>query len=383
MCPNLLKRGFFDAPLIHDTVPRVGNSTKSALDYCYDLLRPGGFCERTLPSTYTVWKSESVHECGGPILNPFTFKHPVTKEEKSLLAVDYEARQRYEDVQGRFFIVYKSLVIGIWILAMVYEARFIFLTFNWVLVYPHSEDGSDAVEKHDENGTVKFTIHKTTMSIRLMVAAMTAARFVMLTVLAVVGTTLLLRSTSYMSIIMDGVALVFILEIATLLYTQVVRLKAQEEMDLHVDPMPVEHTAMCPEFLRKSAGLQDVFLLGLVFLIVILVMYFYYTETVEPLYDALQCTCVTKGRNCREAQLFDYDFWYEYWNKTTPAIFHDIDRIKASGHSHSHKHARAHAGQHAAGPAPALAAGPAPAAVNLLQRVAGAAIGALKPLGEA
>ncbi|CAK0846431.1 unnamed protein product [Prorocentrum cordatum] len=65
MCPNLLKRGFFDAPLKHGTVPRVGTTTSSALKYCYDMLDEGGICDRTLPSTYTVWKKSSED---GPVL---------------------------------------------------------------------------------------------------------------------------------------------------------------------------------------------------------------------------------------------------------------------------------------------------------------------------
>jgi len=56
MCANVLKMGAFDAPLKYATAPRVGTTINSALDYCYRLLKVGGTCERTLPSTYSVWK---------------------------------------------------------------------------------------------------------------------------------------------------------------------------------------------------------------------------------------------------------------------------------------------------------------------------------------
>merc|ERR1719424_2008835 len=50
MCARLLKRGVFHAPLKYHTAPRVGTTIDSALEYCYELLKPGGHCERKLPS---------------------------------------------------------------------------------------------------------------------------------------------------------------------------------------------------------------------------------------------------------------------------------------------------------------------------------------------
>jgi hypothetical protein len=28
--------------------------------------------------------------------------------------------------------------------------------------------------------------------------------------------------------------------------------------------------------------------------------------------------------------MFDYDYWYEYWKETVPAVFQDIEKLKAS-----------------------------------------------------
>merc|ERR1719313_518622 len=76
ICPNLLQRGFFHAPLKYGTAPRVGNSIDSALKYCNGLLGPGGMCERNLPSTYAVWKTTSRVECGQPTYSTFKYEHP-------------------------------------------------------------------------------------------------------------------------------------------------------------------------------------------------------------------------------------------------------------------------------------------------------------------
>eukprot|EP00747_Dinoflagellata_sp_TGD_P121949 gnl/TRDRNA2_/TRDRNA2_173513_c1_seq8.p1 gnl/TRDRNA2_/TRDRNA2_173513_c1~~gnl/TRDRNA2_/TRDRNA2_173513_c1_seq8.p1 ORF type:complete len:270 (-),score=59.68 gnl/TRDRNA2_/TRDRNA2_173513_c1_seq8:228-1037(-) len=245
-----------------------------------------------------------------------------------MLSVDYEARESYETAKGPFFITYKSIIIGLWILSMVFEAKGIVLLLQWMLTYPTSKDGSDAVEECDEDGDVKFKIKAVMFNQRVMIGLMTLARFVMLWVLSIVGTSLLLKQTSYMGLVMDAVSLVFVIEIAGILYTQGIRPKAHEEISEHIDPMPVN--LLGPKFLTEDASLQDVLWLLFAMSVVALIMYEYQTTTVIPLYDALECVCVVKGEKCREASLFDYDYWYKYWKETTPQIFKDIATLKAT-----------------------------------------------------
>eukprot|EP00747_Dinoflagellata_sp_TGD_P145716 gnl/TRDRNA2_/TRDRNA2_176614_c7_seq1.p1 gnl/TRDRNA2_/TRDRNA2_176614_c7~~gnl/TRDRNA2_/TRDRNA2_176614_c7_seq1.p1 ORF type:complete len:611 (+),score=145.72 gnl/TRDRNA2_/TRDRNA2_176614_c7_seq1:83-1834(+) len=327
MCPNLLKRGFFDAALTHGTVPRVGNTTESALKYCHALLASGGFCEKTLPSTYSVWKKEAVEECGAPSYSPFTYEHPTSGEMKSMLSVDYEARQDYEMAQTPFHITYKSLIIFLWILAMCVEAKGLVLLANLLLVVEISKDGTDAVEEDGDGDDIKYSITKMMQNERMIIGFFTFCRAVMLMVLSKVGTELLLKQNGYIDLVMDAVSLVFVMEISGILYTQAIRPKAQQEINDHVEPMPVE--PLGPESFKKNPALQDIFWIFVVVALVAYVMSEYIQTTVKPLYDALECTCVQKGEKCREAQLFNYDYWYEYWHKTTPGIFRDIAKLKA------------------------------------------------------
>merc|ERR1719379_1962762 len=145
---------------------------------------------------------------------------------------------------------------------MIYEARGILLILNWIIVYPRSEDGSDAVEEYQDGEDVKYKINKVQSGQLAAMGVLTVIRLVMLAVLTVVGTSLLLRSTSYMTLIMDGVALVFVLDIASILYAQAVRPKAQEEIQDHVDPMEVR--LLGPDTLKKQPALQDMLWLLLV-----------------------------------------------------------------------------------------------------------------------
>eukprot|EP00747_Dinoflagellata_sp_TGD_P145731 gnl/TRDRNA2_/TRDRNA2_176614_c7_seq26.p1 gnl/TRDRNA2_/TRDRNA2_176614_c7~~gnl/TRDRNA2_/TRDRNA2_176614_c7_seq26.p1 ORF type:complete len:596 (+),score=133.39 gnl/TRDRNA2_/TRDRNA2_176614_c7_seq26:98-1789(+) len=327
MCPNLLKRGFFDAALAHNTVPRVGNTTESALKYCHALLASGGFCEKTLPSTYSVWKKEAVEECGAPSYSPFTYEHPTSGEMKSMLSVDYEARQDYEMAQTPFHITYKSLIIFLWILAMCVEAKGLVLLANLLLVVEISKDGTDAVEEDGDGDDIKYSITKMMQNERMIIGFFTFCRAVMLMVLSKVGTELLLKQNGYIDLVMDAVSLVFVMEISGILYTQAIRPKAQQEINDHVEPMPVE--PLGPESFKKNPALQDIFWLCFVGALVAYIMYDFLHTTVKPLYDALECTCLVRGETCREAELFSYDYWYEYWHKTTPGIFRDVAKLKA------------------------------------------------------
>merc|ERR1719327_937351 len=89
-----------------------------------------------------------------------------------------------------------------------------------------------------------------------MIAFLTLCRFVMLWVLSIVGTSLLLKQTSDMGLVMDAVSLVFVIEIAGILYTQGIRPKAQSEIADYIDPMPVK--LLGPKCLTDDASFQDV-----------------------------------------------------------------------------------------------------------------------------
>ena len=88
-----MQRGYYHAPLKYGTAPRVGKTIESALKYCKNLLVPGGACERSLPSTYAVWKTTSTTECGEPTYTTFNYEKPASGVKKSLLSVDYSSRQ--------------------------------------------------------------------------------------------------------------------------------------------------------------------------------------------------------------------------------------------------------------------------------------------------
>lgn len=353
MCPNLLKRGVFHAPLKYYTAPRVGKTIESALEYCNNLLEPGGMCEKTLPSTYTVWKISSAAQCKTPRFEKMVYEHPKTGVKKSMVSVDYDARQAYDLSKTQQFQVYKGIIIFLWLLAMLQEFKDITIAFTWVLRFPSADQFGDAavLRETNDDGDDKYTIQGITGSHRAMVGMVTLLRTFMTITLTVVGGSFLLKGTDYIGLLMDAVALVFIVEIAQIIYAQCLRPEIREQCE-SLEPMQVLMYGV--DFLNRRPPIVDVIHLISLLIIVICVMMWYNSSTVQPLYDALECTCLSKGEKCREAESFSYDFWYQYWKSDVPAVFSAVDELKASVEPPEEEEEPEPSASPSAAPAPAM-----------------------------
>jgi len=331
MCPNLLERGVFHAPLKHKTAPRVGTTIDSALKYCFNLLKPGGMCQMTLPSTYSVWKISSADQCQGPSFQKFVYKHPhadAPVPQKSMLKVDYAAPKKFKRSKTLVFQTYKTIIVGMWMLAMLFEFKDITIVFTWVVRFPSAaEFGEEAVkEETDESGEVtSYTIQGITSTHRMMVGLMLLGRTILATVLTIVGVSFLLKATDYIGLLMDAVALVFIVEIANILYNQVLRPEIREQTE-GLSAMTVPMFGI--DALNKRPALVDLICLICVIVLTVVVLDNWNKTAVFPIYDALSCACLSEGEKCLEADKFSYDFWFKYWKDDVPAVFKAVDELK-------------------------------------------------------
>lgn len=332
MCPNLVDRGYFHAPLKYDTSPRVGNTIDSALEYCRNLLDDGGFCELNLPSTYRTWKIESAQQCMSPSFEKFTYTNPGSGVIKSLLSVDYEARQMYELSKTPIFRAFKAVVLFLWLIGMLVEFREITTILTWCSKFPDAtEFGDDAViEEADpaDPEDVRYRIQGITNSHRWSMATLMVIRCAMAAVLTYVGTTYLLKQTDYVDLLLNGVALIFIVEIANVLYGQVLR---EEIRDQTEDIYPMKAAMYGVDYLNRRPALVDIISLIVILCITYYVMDWHQKTIVHPVHDALECTCLSSGENCYEAQKFGFDFWHKYWKDTIPAIYGAVTALKTGG----------------------------------------------------
>jgi hypothetical protein len=328
MCGNLLERGFFDVPIKSGEVPRVGNSVMSALNYCEDLLSPRGFCEHFLPSTYSTWKIESVQECQEPEYNKFDYTDPSDNKPKSLLAVDYEARENYEKAQTPMFLTYKGCIVFTWVLLCISMLREIGKGMTWIMQLPTQSamDDHDAEEARSQRGAGHApAIHSMSMRHRVILCIVSVCRLGMLSVLLFVGLNFLGRQNDYIDLLLDGVALIFIVDVAEILYERVLR---QDVRNTAEEREPIEIVKIGIRSLTSSPDVMDMLWFIIMLIITIGFLMYYTANIVHPLYNALQCTCLSQGDHCQEAHTFSKSFWDQYWGQEVPSSIEEIKSLK-------------------------------------------------------
>lgn len=331
MCANLLERGFFHEALKTGKAPRVGKTIESALGYCKKLLQPGGTCENLLPSTYTVWKISSGQECGSPEYSKFTYTNPGNGAIKSLLHVDYSVVGEYSLSQEFWFRIYKGIVLCLWLFVIMAEYKEMLKIIAIIFYFPDaSEFGHDAVLMERDPADpedVRYRIqgiesqHRRTMGIlTLMRAGLTIG-------LAICGVSYIIKTNSYADLLMNGVTLAFVAELAALLYAQVLREEIRDQTE-DIKPMHVRMIGF--DFLNRRPAVNDMVHVLIIVAIVYGMMEWQLQNVVLPVYGSLTCACGQTGSNCFEAQQFDYDFWNHYWGTAVPGVFQEVDELKAA-----------------------------------------------------
>merc|ERR1719350_1106594 len=165
------------------------------------------------------------------------------------------------------------------------------------------------------------------MGHRCFVGLLCIARLVMTGILLFVGVNYLLKQTNYIDLLMDAVALGFIMEISRILYAQVLHQEIREQCE-NLDPMVVPMFGI--DWLNRRPTLVNFIEVFAVAATVAGIMYVWYRGTVEPLYEALECACLGEGPHCREADKFSYDFWYKYWKDDVPNVFKAVAKMKSN-----------------------------------------------------
>jgi hypothetical protein len=334
MCTNLLKRGVFHAALKYGNAPRIGTSIESALDYCREMLAPMGICERILPSTYATWKLESVVQCEKPKYKKFVYENPANGIKKSLLEVDYKARQKYELAQSVLFQVYKGMICCIWGLLIVHQLRIVFKVMSWVVQFPATEAVDEetrvALIARSRSGTdhARAEGPPTGISLqhRLTMAFVTLLRITMLCILLYVGLSFLGRQTDYIGLLMDGVALIFIIQVQEIFYEHVIRADVRKHWE-EAEEMTVQKVGI--PLLQRRPDIVDMLWFFIVVGLSVAFMYNYTKTIVNPLHDSLECACLGEGKHCFEATRFSKEFWDQYWKFDIPSVYTQINSLKS------------------------------------------------------
>jgi len=261
-----------------------------------------------------------------PEYEGFIYNHPATNKSKSFLSVDYKAHSEYEDGSTICFLLYKAALVGIYILGVYWEVRTLVKDITWVCNFAGESDVSRAVEKEVDCDEHRVTaIYGVSKCHRCAVLIITLFRLAILVVLTVVGLFFLLTETDVTELLLNAVALVFVVQIAQLLYQQVL---GSYFRDQHEAMRPMECPMLGSDFINQRPAYKDVAGFVAVLLVLVVVMVGYHITILEPTFKAVTCTCLSMGENCQEASQFAPSFWDTYWAVDVPKVFKDLDKLK-------------------------------------------------------
>lgn len=333
MCSALISRGFFDSAM---DPAHAGNKgvydIDSAMDYCRFMLKEGGGCDQSMPQIYQLYRAKRKEQCGDIHLYPSgVYANKYNKEETMyVITAEYEALDGHLKSETMTFRLFLFLVLLLWLLALVQEIREMLKLADFCIMFPRASKkkglGVHTIEDNEREN--KIAITGITSTHRTIIATVCIFRTVVVLYLGTVGCVFLINDTGYMDLLMNAVALAFILEIDEILFSAVSRgstLSALEEV------LPMTFKSMFPTQGFFSWILQKDFI-GLIVMptICIVIIATHNATTTKPVLAALNCACYQQGETCFEAQTFDKAWWTNYWSSVLPTALSSMGTASAS-----------------------------------------------------
>jgi hypothetical protein len=359
-CEAAAKSGVFTTALVPGRMsPRAKGiyDLDSAIQYCYRMLQDGGGCEALLPVDFKRNREQRWERCGdrsvvegGSYTNPFDDTQRI-----HVLEAHYESVEAYQSATSRLYLFFVSLVITLWLLSLISELRELikFIEFLWVFPAVHGSQAggtpirsprslrstsprlsyvSDPAVASDSplKSEVVYNITGIAFWHRFVLCVVFLIRILVFNVLSQFGTRFLLAETDYFNLVLNSLALTFILTIDGMLFALV----ENEVRDEVLNCKPLEFETRLPTgdswagyLLKKECwGLFAVPLIS-----VIIVIHHNY-QIKEPILTVLRCACTQEGSKCLDSIQYQEGWWEDYWAKTLPAAIHQIEAMRLKYH---------------------------------------------------
>lgn len=326
MCGTLISRGFFDGAMNPAHNGKGVSDLDSAMDYCRFMLKEGGGCDQSMPQIYQLFRAKRKEQCQDISLFPSgTYSNPYDKDESM-----YVIEAMYSAMDGPLksvtttFRVFLFLVLLLWLLALVQELREMIKLAEFCIAFPRANKakGLGVQNKVNDDGESKIHITGISHTHRTIISTVCVFRTIVVFYLGAVGCVFLVNDTGYMDLLMNAVALAFILEIDEILFSAVSRgstLMIMEEIQ------PMVFKSMIPPTGCLNWIMQKDFIALLVMPIMCILLIWIHDEfTTEPVLGALNCACYQTGEKCIEAQTYNKAWWTNYWSVTLPSALNSI-----------------------------------------------------------
>jgi len=298
------------------------------------MLLPGGGCEKTLPLEFKQNREQRWEVCGeaslvegGKYTNPY-----MPDESVHVLTTAYSRVSSYERATSRLYLGFMCLIIMLWFMALVGEWRALIHKGEFLIVYPGIQPGTfggEIIQEDKKHGAeTGYRITGLSKKHRALLVVVFIMRVAVVTVLSNFGTRFLIAETDYLNLVINSLALTFILEIDSLLYAII-------EKDIRDDVRAckkltfrsyVPQSGPIGYVLKKECW--GLFLVPM--LAVALVLYFTYRDK-EPVKLALRCACLQEGTTCEDSLMTQAPWWNKYWSQVLPAAVHQIEALRIAG----------------------------------------------------
>eukprot|EP00746_Dinoflagellata_sp_MGD_P113010 gnl/MRDRNA2_/MRDRNA2_50032_c0_seq1.p1 gnl/MRDRNA2_/MRDRNA2_50032_c0~~gnl/MRDRNA2_/MRDRNA2_50032_c0_seq1.p1 ORF type:complete len:668 (+),score=137.25 gnl/MRDRNA2_/MRDRNA2_50032_c0_seq1:107-2110(+) len=329
VCGTLLSRGYFGEAMNPETSGKDIDDIDGALDYCVWMLTVGGGCDQSLPQIYKLFRAQRKVQCGDSSLyNGGVYRNPYSDVDKVYItAVWYSGLSKTMKADSATYLFFLFLVLQLWFLALLNEMKELLKLGEFCSVFPEAgEDGGVEVSKN-EDGDEQYRITGLTRQDRTICVACICVRVLVVAYLGVVGSIFLIMETGYMDLLMNAVALAFILEIDEILFGAVARVSTCDEIEACED---LEFETTLPTEGCAAWVLEKDFWGIVAFpIIAITIMILNSMLSTKPILDALNCACNQTGSQCHEANLYNKDWWDSYWSSTLPNAMTQIAALKA------------------------------------------------------
>lgn len=336
-CEAVASDGVFKDALLPGRVSAGSKGIRdldSAIQYCYRMLQPGGGCETLLPTDFKRNRFQRWGRCGarslvegGKYTNPYNVDQNV-----HILRTSYSAVDAYERATSRLFIFFLSLVITLWLLSLIDEVRELIKFGEFLITFPgipRGNEGGTIIPANEKTGTdTAYKIYGLTKKHRAVLVVVYLLRLLVCGVLSQFGTRFLLVETDFLNLVLNSLALTFILTIDAMLYEMVESNVTNEMMsakDLEFEThLPTEG---CKGYMLK----KECWGLFLVPVLSMVIVGIYTFRNKVPVLDALRCACLQEGEKCLDSMQYQAGWWLNYWSHELPGATHQIEAMRLAG----------------------------------------------------
>lgn len=342
-CSELVARGLFDGALNAGSRWTTGGvqDLDSALDYCQRMVQPGGLCEQSLPGFYSTYRQRTHDKCGAAVyssgdryINPHNERDAMRTIRVSYTTVDNYVQ--YSTKRFRFFLF---MILLLWYVNLLDELRDIVKLMDFLFRFPvtnvnplltpymrshiakihwgdRSEESSQPESdqqrsEQDDDDDDMLVVSDIAWPHWCMCAFMCVLRLSLLIYLFHVGTTFLLTDQGYTDLLLNSVALAFILDLPVVLYVTLLSDKAKKALDnAHTKDFETSLPTQGVARLCVSKAFWGIFVLPV---LIYWVVSFNHEANTLPVLEALRCSCLQEGSNCEVSHRFTRAWWNTYW----------------------------------------------------------------------